>query len=340
MNKLRLSHDLHSRIMKHLHPGDGCEAIAFILCGSHISDDVVLAGHDLHLVPHATCKIRRSDSLRWQTESALPALNRANHAQFSLVKIHSHPSGYRNFSNSDDHSDRQFFPAAHLWMNTPRPHASAILLPDGEIVARLVDDDGEFTPIHSVLLAGQDIRFWTRVSEGSPRFADRTAQAFGEGTIRLLQSLKIGVVGCSGTGSLVIEQLVRLGVGSLVLVDPDIMGEENLNRITNATRKDAVSRIQKVSALASRVAEVGLGTKVIALPYDVRTPEAVRALACCDVVFGCMDKVLGRHALSRLATYYCIPYIDVGVRLDADGQGGIDQIAGAIHYLSPGSTLR
>ncbi|SRR5437016_5001508 len=31
-----------------------------------------------------------------------------------------------------------------------------------------------------------------------------------------------------------------------------------------------------------------------------------------------------------------MPYFDVGVRLDADGTGGIERIAGAVHYLQPG----
>ena len=44
----------------------------------------------------------------------------------------------------------------------------------------------------------------------------------------------------------------------------------------------------------------------------------------------------GRHTLNRLATFYTLPYFDVGVRLDADGRGGIDKIAGAVHYLQPG----
>jgi hypothetical protein len=59
-------------------------------------------------------------------------------------------------------------------------------------------------------------------------------------------------------------------------------------------------------------------------------------VAACDVVFGCMDGVEGRHILNRLATFYIIPYFDVGARLDADGAGGIDRIAGAVHYLQPG----
>ncbi len=30
-----------------------------------------------------------------------------------------------------------------------------------------------------------------------------------------------------------------------------------------------------------------------------------------------------------------MPLIDVGVRLDADGQGGIEQIVGSVHYVHP-----
>jgi hypothetical protein len=31
-----------------------------------------------------------------------------------------------------------------------------------------------------------------------------------------------------------------------------------------------------------------------------------------------------------------LPYFDVGVRLDADGRGGVDRVAGAVHYIQPG----
>jgi hypothetical protein len=54
-----------------------------------------------------------------------------------------------------------------------------------------------------------------------------------------------------------------------------------------------------------------------------------------------MDGVEGRHLLNRLAAYYLLPYFDVGVKLVADGHGGIDEAAGAVHYVRPdGSTLQ
>ena len=40
----------------------------------------------------------------------------------------------------------------------------------------------------------------------------RTSQIFGIATTKMLSNMKVGVVGVSGTGSIVVEQLIRLGV--------------------------------------------------------------------------------------------------------------------------------
>jgi hypothetical protein len=69
-------------------------------------------------------------------------------------------------------------------------------------------------------------------------------------------------------------------------------------------------------------------------------PETVLAVADCDIVFGCMDTVEGRHVLNRLTSFYTMPYIDMGVRLIADGNGNVDEVCGSVHYLKPdGSSL-
>jgi hypothetical protein len=49
-----------------------------------------------------------------------------------------------------------------------------------------------------------------------------------------------------------------------------------------------------------------------------------------------MDGAEGRNVLNRLATCYLLPYIDVGVKLLADGTGTIDEVSTAVHYLQPG----
>lgn len=196
-----------------------------------------------------------------------------------------------------------------------------------------------------IAVAGEDLHFWLNTAEseggdgiGIQEFARRHAQAFGKGTTQRLQRLSIAVVGCSGTGSPVVEQLARLGVGRLLLVDPDHIEEKNLNRILNSTMRDAQKSTPKVEVLRRAIEAMGLGTEVETHIGNLFDAEIVKAVAGCDVLFGCMDSVDGRYLLNRLAMFYCIPYFDLGVKLQADGEGGVEQICGSVHYLQPGGS--
>jgi hypothetical protein len=341
--KLRLSQKDHVALREHLLPGDGLEAVAVALCGRRRSrGNHCLTVRSLVPIPYTECKERSPDRVTWSTQRLIPLLEEAARHDLGILKIHSHPGGYSQFSSVDDESDTDLFDSVFGWTDSEFPHASAVMLPDGRIFGRAILRDGSFQPLDSILVPGDDIHFWTPECGGTvPAFALRHAQLFGSGTTRRLREMAVAVVGCSGTGSPVIEQLARLGVGRLVLVDPDHVEEKNLNRILNARREDADLRRPKVEVMARAVAAMGFATEVEIIQGDLATPRAVKAVAECDVIFGCMDGVEGRHLLNRLAAYYLLPYFDVGVKLVADGQGGIDEAAGAVHYVRPdGSTLQ
>jgi hypothetical protein len=222
-------------------------------------------------------------------------------------------------------------------MGDGRPHASVIVLPSGEMFGRAVVKGELHDQLLSILVVGDDLQIWNSTNQLRDRSTSiRQIQAFGRGTVSLLQCLSVAVVGCSGTGSIVIEQLARLGVGRLVLVDPDVVQEKNLNRILNSGKEDAYLDRPKVEVLARAIARMGFGQEVTPIQSNILSRDAVRAIAECDLVFGCMDGAEGRHCLNRLSVFYTVPYIDVGVRLDADGTGGIRAISGAVHFLQPG----
>jgi hypothetical protein len=294
------------------------------------------------MIPYDECKERTPDRVTWSTQRLIPLLDEAGRRDLAILKIHSHPGGYPQFSSVDDESDTDLFNSVFGWTDSEFPHASAVMLPDGRLFGRAILRDGSFQPLDSILVPGDDIHFWTSEYGGTvPAFAQRHAQLFGSGTTRRLREMAVAVVGCSGTGSPVVEQLARLGVGRLVLVDPDHVEEKNLNRILNARREDAYLKRPKVEVMARAVASMGFATEVEIIQEDLATPRAVKAVAECDVVFGCMDGVEGRHLLNRLAAFYLLPYFDVGVRLVADGRGGIDEASGAVHYVRPdGTTLQ
>lgn len=349
---LRLSGRQHAELADHLFPGDGCEAVALLLCGRALRDERhVLTAYEIVPVPHDACTERTPVRVSWPTSAIEDALQRAARRGLAVVKVHSHPTGHPAFSETDDASDGDLFPSVFGWTDDPGPHGSAVMLPDGRVFARAAYDDGRggvrFEPVERVAMAGDDVSVWfhdevcapSRASEGDvPEFARRHAQAFGAGTTALLRRLSVAVVGCSGTGSPVVEMLARLGVGELVLVDPDVVEEKNLNRIVNATRADAEAERPKVDVLGDAVRRMGLGTRVVPLAATLFDPAVVRRVSACDFVVGCVDTVDGRDLLNRLAAYYLIPYVDVGVRLDADGTGGVDGINGTVQYLQPGGS--
>lgn len=334
--KLRMTGRQRDDLRAHLFPGDGKEAVAFAFCGRRGSE--VLAVRGTALIPHSHC-VRRPDSITWRTEALLPLLQDVADSEVGVVKIHSHPGAYAAFSTTDDRADAELFPSIHGWTDGRWPHASVVMLPDGSMFGRSIGVDGRIEPLSLVTVVGTDLGFYPLASRGIPEFAYRNGQAFGEKTTALLGQLRAAVIGCSGTGGPTVEMLARHGISQLVLVDDGKIKKKNLNRIPNARTKD-VGRF-KVDVAGDAVEAMGLGTTVERIRHSLLTPDAVRAVAACDVLFGCMDGAEGRQALNRLATYYCLPYFDVGVRLSADGAGGVDQICGSVHYLQPGgSSLR
>ena len=336
---LTLTQQQHDDLTAHLFPPDGCEAVVIALCGHRRGDDRHrLLVRELVPIPYDVCSERKPNRVTWPTEVLPPLFEKARRHGLAILKIHGHrcPS---SFSVIDDRADRALFPSVHAWTENG-PHGSSILFRDGRMIGRLVDEHGRFQPLSSINVVGDDLSFWPSATEVAavPEFGRRVAQTFGAGTYDRLRRLRIGVVGCSGTGSPLIEQLARNCIGSLVLVDPGRVKEKNLNRILNATTDDAQHKRLKVDVAARAVHAMALGTIVETHPSTLFDPDAVRAIAGCDVVFGCMDSIDGRHLLNKLATFYLLPYFDLGVKLEADGHGGVDQVCGTVHYLQPGGS--
>lgn len=327
----------HAELHAHLFPGDGLEAVAILLCGRATgAARTRLVVRSIHTVPYELCD-RKADRVTWPTRLLPELLAVAAKNQWSLIKVHGHMA-FDRFSITDDASDRELFPGIHGW--TEGPHGSTVMLDCGRMFGRCVSHSGEFNPFHHVNIVGDDLTYWPASGDASPvpEHARRVAQSFGEGTYQQLRELRVAVVGCSGTGSVVIDQLARNCVGELVLVDPDRVEDKNLNRIVNSRRADAVQARSKVDVLADAIDRLEFNTRVERYAASLFSPEALKAVASCDVVFGCMDSIDGRHLLNRLATFYQLGYFDLGVKLEADGAGGVDQVCGTVHYLKPGGS--
>lgn len=338
--QLRISGRHSRKIYNHLFPGDGKEAVLLAMCGHHIlQDGCILSVHQVFNVPHEQCE-RDVDFVHWKTDLVIPFIEKAAKLGLSILKFHSHPTGFSRFSLLDNESDGKLFPSLYGWIDGEQPHGSVVALPDGTYFGRIVSFRGRYHDISKISISGDRIQILN--VPGATINKDislRNIQTFGEGTVDRLRNMKIAVVGASGTGSPTIEQLARLGVGELIIVDPDIVELKNLNRILNSTLDHAKKKMRKVDILKEAISKIGFGTKVNVFPKNLyNSREAINELINCDVIFGCIDSVDGRHLLNQIATFYCIPYFDLGIKLDADGVGGINQVNGVVHYIQPGGS--
>ena len=69
----------------------------------------------------------------------------------------------------------------------------------------------------------------------SGEFFSRSEALLGEAAMKRLAEARVLVVGVGGVGSWCAEALVRTGVGTITLVDDDVVAESNVNRQCPAT---------------------------------------------------------------------------------------------------------
>jgi hypothetical protein len=291
---------------------------------------------DLVLVPHHACRRRTENSLTWPGEFIEAAVDLAGPAGLSLILLHSHPTGYPDFSTVDDESDEDVIPC--LQEAIAADHGSAVMLPDGRILARMYGANGEVTPVDLVSVAGQDLHFWWHDRIPYPALRP---MAFTPDMSRELGRLTACVIGVSGTGSVTAEQVCRLGFGRVIGIDHDHVEEKNLNRILNTTLTDAKGAKAKVNVFADRINQLRPAPFFTAIDADVMTRRAVLAASQADVIFCCVDKLRARMVADRLAATFLLPLIDVGVaiptRMTPDGLA-IAEVTGRVDYVYPGGS--
>jgi tRNA A37 threonylcarbamoyladenosine dehydratase len=90
----------------------------------------------------------------------------------------------------------------------------------------------------------------------------RTEMLFGQAGMEKLQNSRVAVFGVGGVGGYVTEALVRSGIGTLHLIDSDVVSESNLNRQIIATT-ETIGRY-KTEVAKERVLSINPDCKVYA----------------------------------------------------------------------------
>lgn len=147
---------------------------------------------------------------------------------------------------------------------------------------------------------------------------DRTGLLLGMDAIALLQEKKVLVFGIGGVGGYVVETLARVGIGTIGIVDDDLVDITNINRQIIALHSTIGQ--PKTRVMMRRIEDINPSIKVIAFQKRL-TAESLQEfhLANWDYVVDAIDDVGAKLTLIKETKSLGIPIISsmgTGNKLD------------------------
>jgi molybdopterin/thiamine biosynthesis adenylyltransferase len=260
-----------------------------------------------------------------------------------IITFHTHPSSQDKvtFSYYDDEQDPLLF--QNLLDIEPKTKFISVVLGSHSQCGRLWLSPQDNITIRYLISVGEQLQylpldgFPAPPSPSASALFDRGLAITGDGALARLAQMRIVVVGASGTGSLVCELLHRAGCRNVIVIDPQILEDANLNRILYANTYQAEKGLLKVDVLKEGIESSGLGCSVTAIPESVTSKNSLDILRSADIIFGCVDKGVPRQHLSKIAFQYLLPYIDVGTEIGTDKTGkAVVSLDARVSYVAPG----
>ena len=149
-------------------------------------------------------------------------------------------------------------------------------------------------------------------------FYERSRLVFSDDAINQLINSHVLVAGVGGVGGFVCEALARAGVGTLTLVDHDLVSASNKNRQLVAL-DSTVSQL-KVEVMRQRIADINPSCNVNLLPVFL-SPDDMPALVNSgfDFVVDAIDSLNCKAALVEAAIKLKVPIVSsmgAGRRID------------------------
>lgn len=343
----------------HLFPGDGDQHGAILRCGiGRTSKDVRLLVREVLPALDGKDYVPGTRGYRKLTADFVldSALNFAEDKSVYLA-VHCHRGlGKVEFSQTDLESHELGYPG--LLDLIGAPVVGALVFAEGAVAGDLWTSTGDRFELDHLIITDPVRRVLTaapREAQSASREYERQARLFGDRGQEILKRQKVAVVGLGGAGSLISEQLARLGVGHLVLIDSDVVETTNLSRIVGARRTDAhpwmtdENRPRWVRQLGHRLAakKVHVAKRVArtaspqihvdAIVSGVEEHDVAQLLRDCDHVFLSADSATARLVVNAVAHQYLITATQVGAKISVDDPtGDITDVFAVSRRVGPG----
>ena len=155
----------------------------------------------------------------------------------------------------------------------------------------------------------------------------RNRQLISEKEQEILRGKSVAVVGLGGLGGHICEQLSRLGVGSLTLIDSDVVEPNNLNRQIFATEKTLGT--PKTQAAIERLTAVNPHVKLSSHRRYLTLENGAELLRSADIVMDAVDNIETRYVLEKCCERLDLPFV----------HGSIGGWWGQVSVIFPGDNI-
>jgi molybdopterin/thiamine biosynthesis adenylyltransferase len=118
---------------------------------------------------------------------------------------------------------------------------------------------------------------------------------------------QVAVIGCGGLGCYIIEELARMGVGTIIAIDPDVFEEHNLNRQLFSTPENLGS--SKSEAAFRRIAEINPAVTLIPHQKAFSKENGNELLIASQVVVDALDSIPVRLELADVCSAMDLPLV-------------------------------
>jgi molybdopterin/thiamine biosynthesis adenylyltransferase len=317
------------------------EEAGFLLCCSARTADVeTLVAREWVPVPQEEIVARDQDYVvSWTARFNSAMIARANESGAALVLVHSHgPTPHPGVAGGDLRNAKQLFPGISRLLPS-RPSGTIVL--GADVAAGQFWVDGHRAgELEVIKVVGAPTMRWPRPSgHAGVRFErarlDRQTRAIGARSDEQLRNATVAVVGLSGGGSHCCQQLAHMGVGTVIVVDSQIVEDANRGRMVGSIQGD-VDTTLKTDVMTRMIKAIDPAITVVPVPYAFPDPAALSALKRADVIVGCVDRFGVRSDINTFCRRYHVPYVDVGVNITTEG-GKLRRATGQVVAVTPDS---
>ena len=326
--QVRIPANLVPQLLTEIHRPARREPVVFGLA-SHANTatrDLILL-RELVIPPEAAFLPSSGHGARWSGAYNIELLNKALEKQLGVFIFHAHGRTHDVRMSGDDLTSADALLPRFQLVFPERPHGSIVFGEESVDGVLLMPNASKTTNRFNVrLIDGHRIHTWPLPNAS---VADRLLLQHQPLTISpllraLLRNVVVAVVGISGGGSQVVAHLAALGIGEIIAIDNQCADESNRFATPNLGWLDALLSLRKVTSAKLRAWLVNRHVKFTAVPFRLPEKSALEALKRADIIIGCVNNLHARADIVELAWRYCIPYIDIGLRIIAKDNAGTD----------------